>query len=177
MDSSVSGKLHPDHDYEPSPINTLNEIGLSEKELRMKSTRELNNYCKKKNINKEKQKEIKLLRRTIKNRGYAASSRKKKEICYDSMSSLNDKLSDDITCKMSQIKEAKREMEQLLHIYKYVEYDCEQLKWELKHDMVSELPSLGPLKLKSGEVAATLACLPAKYIPWRPWSEYLKQKN
>ena len=47
MDSSVSGKLHPDHDYEPSPINTLNEIGLSEKELRMKSTRELNNYCKK----------------------------------------------------------------------------------------------------------------------------------
>ena len=89
------------------------------------------------------------------------------------MSSLNDKLRDDIKWKQSQIKEAKREREQLQHIYEYVEYECEQLKW----DMVSELSSWGPLKLKSGEVAATMASLPTKNLPWRPWYEYSKRKK
>ena len=175
MDSNIAGELHPDH--EPSPINTLNDIGLSDEELLMKSTRELNNYLKKLSISKERQKEIKQARRTLKNRGYAANCRKKKETCYNSMSSLNDKLRDEIECRESQIEEAKRETEQLQHILEYVEYECEQLKWDMKHGMASELNSWGPLKLKSGEVAATAASLPAKNLPWRPWSEYLKRKK
>ena len=222
MDSNIAGELHPDHDYEPSPINdiglsdeelvmkstrdkstrdlnnylkkknipeerkkenepspinTPNDIGLSNEELLMISTKELNNYLKENNFPKEKQKEIKHERRTLKNRGYAANCRKKKETCYDSMSSLNDKLSDQIKCMQSQIKERKREKEQLQHIYEYVEYECEQLKWDRKHGMVSELSSLGPPKLKSGEVAATMASLPTKNLPWRPWSEYSKRKK
>ena len=123
----------------------------------MISTKELNNYLKEKNIPKEIQKEIKHERRTLKNRGYAASCRRKKETSYDSMSSLNDKLKDDIECKQSQIKEAKRETEQLQHIFEYVEYECKQLEWDMKHGKVSKLNSWGPLKLKSGEVAATMA--------------------
>ena len=217
MDSNIAVELHPDHDYEPSPINdiglsdeelvtkstrdfnnylkkknipeerkkenepspinTPNDIGLSVEELVMISTRELNNYLKEKNIPKERRKEIKHERRTLKNRGYAANCRKKKETCYDLLSSLNDKLRDEIECKQSQIKEAKRETEQLQHIKEYVEYECEQLEWEMEHGMVSELSSWGPLKLKSGEVAVTLASLPAKNLPWRPWSEYSKRKK
>ena len=197
MDSSIAGELHPDHDYEPSPINdiglsdeelvmkstrdlnnylkkknipeerkkenepspinTPNDIGLSDEELVMISTKELNNYLKENNIPKERQKEIKHERRTLKNRGYAASCRRKKETSYDSMSSLNDKLSDEIKCKQSQIKESKREREQLRIQYLLITKECEQLK--------------------SGEVAATTASLSTKYLPWRPWSEYLKRKK
>ena len=117
----------------------------------------ISRLLKKKGIDKDRQKELKQERRTLKNRGYAANCRKKKETCYDSMSSLNDKLSDEIKCKQSQIKESKREREQLRIQYLLITKECEQLK--------------------SGEVAATTASLSTKYLPWRPWSEYLKRKK
>ena len=172
MDSSIAVELHPDHDYEPSPIN---DIGLSGEELLMKTTRELNNYLKKNNIPKERRKEIKHERRTLKNRGYAASYRKKTD--HDSMSSLNVKLKDKIECMWSQIEESKREREQLRIQKLLITKECEQLEWDQKHGKVSKLYSWDPPKLKGGEVAATTASLPTKNLPWRPWSEYSKRKK
>ena len=87
-------ELHPAPIYEPSPISTLIGIGLSDEELVLKSTRELNLYLKKVKIPEDRKKEIKRLRRKLKNRGYAAGYRKKE----NSMPSLNDKLRDDIKC-------------------------------------------------------------------------------
>merc|ERR1712012_715135 len=59
-----------DYDEYP-PINQRVDVGLSDQELVTLSTKELNRMLKKKGITKERAKEIKRERRTLKNRGYA----------------------------------------------------------------------------------------------------------
>lgn len=54
------------------------DIGLDDQELQAISTRELNKLIKKRNLSLERAKEIKLRRRTLKNRWYACTSRHKK---------------------------------------------------------------------------------------------------
>jgi hypothetical protein len=51
-----------------SPTQTFEDIGLDDSDLRTIKTKDLNNLLKKKKIDKNRQKEIKQRRRTIKNR-------------------------------------------------------------------------------------------------------------
>ena len=71
--------LHTDENYELPPFNVRDDIGLSDQDLVQISTKDLNKLFKKKNISKERRREIKLERRTFKNRGYAATCRVKRD--------------------------------------------------------------------------------------------------
>ena len=51
------------------PINKRSDIGVSDQELVMQSTKALNKMIKKRGISKERAKQIKQERRTLKNRG------------------------------------------------------------------------------------------------------------
>lgn len=61
--------------YETYP----SKIGLTDEELVNISTKALNNLLKKSNINAEEKEGIKIRRRTLKNRGYAAETRNQRE--------------------------------------------------------------------------------------------------
>ena len=54
---------------EQYPINKRQDIGCSDQELVMQSTKALNKMIKKRGISKERAKQIKQERRTLKNRG------------------------------------------------------------------------------------------------------------
>lgn len=68
----------PSQDSFP-PINPRKDVGVSDQELVMMTTKDLNKLLKKRGIPKERAKEIKQERRTLKNRGYAANCRVKRE--------------------------------------------------------------------------------------------------
>jgi len=93
----------------------------------MKTTRELNKLLKKRGIDKERQKELKQERRTLKNRGYAANCRVKRETEEQTLVKKNAKIRYDIKSKMSDIEGARKETEQMRRRYKY---ECEQFKKE-----------------------------------------------
>ncbi len=61
------------------PVNVRTDINLSDQDLILISTKGLNKLLKDKKVDKKRQKEIKAERRTLKNRGYAANCRKKRE--------------------------------------------------------------------------------------------------
>merc|ERR1711935_1178879 len=112
-----------------NPINTRNDIGISDQELVAMSTKEINKLLKKSGIPKERQKELKEERRTLKNRGYAAVCRVKREDEEKTLEKKNNLLKHNIKSKLCEIEEAKRETEQLKLSYKYV---CEQLQKDQK---------------------------------------------
>ncbi len=60
-------------------MNVRTDINLSDQDLILISTKGLNKLLKDKKVDKKRQKEIKAERRTLKNRGYAANCRKKRE--------------------------------------------------------------------------------------------------
>lgn len=71
-----------DHDFDSeylAPCNMMDDVGLDDIELVRISTKDLNRHLKRRNIDKNRQKEIKARRRTLKNRGYAASCRVKRD--------------------------------------------------------------------------------------------------
>ncbi len=60
-------------------MNVRTDINLSDQDLILITTKGLNKLLKDKKVDKKRQKEIKAERRTLKNRGYAANCRKKRE--------------------------------------------------------------------------------------------------
>jgi len=185
MDSGNAGEHDNYDEILSNPINTRNDIGISDQELVTMSTKEINKLVhtrracgrgdvgtcphqvlavtltlsqpwgadyahpilvstpnsvatfnqlhrellKKSGIPKERQKELKEERRTLKNRGYAAVCRVKREDEEKTLEKKNDLLKHNIKLKLCEIEEAKRETEQLKLSYKYV---CEQLQKEQK---------------------------------------------
>jgi len=129
MDSGNAGEHDNYDEILSNPINTRNDIGISDQELVTMSTKEINKLLKKSGIPKERQKELKEERRTLKNRGYAAVCRVKREDEEKTLEKKNDLLRHNIKSKLCEIEEAKRETEQLKLSYKYV---CEQLQKEQK---------------------------------------------
>jgi len=131
MDSGLVSGEHDDYDdLLSNPINQRNDTGLSDQELVTMSTREINKLLKKRGIDKERQKELKQERRTLKNRGYAANCRVKRETEEKTLEKRNDKLRLYIKSKMSDTEEAKKETEQMKRIYCNLSSECEQLKKE-----------------------------------------------
>jgi len=128
MDSGLGSGEHDDYDL--PPINTRNDVGLSDQELLMKTTRELNKLLKKRGIDKDRQKELKQERRTLKNRGYAANCRVKRETEEKTLEKRNDKMRYEMEIKMSEIEEAKKETEQMKRRYCNLNSEIEQLKKE-----------------------------------------------
>ena len=89
-----------------SPSNPdLDELGISEQEFSMISTKAFNKLLKEKKISKEVKKRIKKERRTLKNRGYAATSRVKK----DNEEKRYEKANEELKRQISQIRKAKEE--------------------------------------------------------------------
>ena len=68
---------------------------------------------KKRNIPKERAKELKQERRTLKNRGYAANCRVKRENEEKTLEKKNARLLQDINAKKNDIDQAKRETYEL----------------------------------------------------------------
>jgi len=136
MDSGLGSGEHDDYDL--PPINTRNDVGLSDQELLMKTTRELNKLLKKRGIDKDRQKELKQERRTLKNRGYAANCRVKRETEEKTLEKRNDKLKYDMKCKMIDIEEAKKETELLKRRLCDLSNECEQLKKEHQHFLMKQ---------------------------------------
>jgi len=129
MDSGLGSGEHDDYDdLLSNPINQRNDIGLSDQELVTMSTKEINKLLKKKCIDKDRQKELKQERRTLKNRGYAANCRVKRETEEKTLEKRNDKLKYDMKCKMSAIEEARKETELLKRRLSDLNNECEQLK-------------------------------------------------
>jgi len=102
-----------EEDYDEEEKGIRKDVGLSDQELMMKTTRELNKLLKKKCIDKDRQKEIKQERRMLKNGGYAAILRMKRETEEKRLEKRDDKLRYDMKCKMSDIEEARKETELL----------------------------------------------------------------
>jgi len=118
-----------------TPINLEKriDIGLSDQELVTMSTKEINKLLKKRNIPKERAKELKQERRTLKNRGYAANCRVKRENEEKTLEKKNARLLQDINTKKVDIDQAKRETYELQRRYKELEHECLTLQKE--HEM------------------------------------------
>ena len=99
-----------DYDEYP-PINQRVDVGLSDQELVTLSTKELNRMLKKKGITKERAKEIKRERRTLKNRGYAANCRVKREDEEKTLEQENERLCRLITHHRMHVEKTKKETE------------------------------------------------------------------
>ena len=108
----------------------INDIDLSEQELLTMFTSQLNRTLKTTNIHKE--------RRTLKNCGYAASCRVKRETNEDLMSSLNVKIRYEIKCQLSKIEEAKRETVVLRRRLAYISEQFEKEKLIFREAQVTE---------------------------------------
>ena len=108
--AAPSPKIAGDYDEYP-PINQRVDVGLSDQELVTLSTKELNRMLKKKGISKDRAKEIKRERRTLKNRGYAANCRVKREDEEKTLEQENERLCRLITHHRMYVEKTKKETE------------------------------------------------------------------
>lgn len=91
-------------------------------------TKNLNKLIKKKNISKERAKELKLERRTLKNRGYAANCRVKREGELVDLEKINEKLKSEIHLDQLTIEKAKRELQTVMAKFRDKEVEFKQLQ-------------------------------------------------
>merc|ERR1711879_799284 len=96
-----------------SNINYRDDIGVGDEKLVTLSTKELNKMLKKRGISKERAKEIKRDRRTLKNRGYAANCRVKREDEEKSLEQENERLYQLFTSKRLKVEKYRQETENI----------------------------------------------------------------
>ena len=139
--------IHVGDDFDFPPINTREDIGLSDQELVMLSTKDLNKLLKRKNIPKERQKQLKQERRTLKNRGYAANCRVKRETEEKILERKNEQLKYDIHAKFIEVGKIQKENDELMKIYQDLDEEVEKLKQDqdkfldiniIKHEKMDE---------------------------------------
>ena len=129
MDSNQSINIEDEWQDLP-PINFREDIGLSDQDLVKLSTKDLNRLLKKKNIAKERQKQIKQERRTLKNRGYAANCRVKREDEEKILEQMNEDLMLKIWSKTNEIRILEKENEKLFDAFRRLETDIQELREE-----------------------------------------------
>merc|ERR1712062_586783 len=110
------------------PINIRGDVGLSDQELVLKTTKELNKLIKKRNIPKDRARQIKQERRTLKNRGYAANCRVKREEEEKSLEKENADLSENIKRNKRKAHEDWRDIEEYEKRIKVLERECAEMK-------------------------------------------------
>ena len=115
-------------DYDYPPINQRVDVGLSDQELVTLSTKELNRMLKKKGISKERAKEIKRERRTLKNRGYAANCRVKREDEEKTLEQENERLYRLITHHRMHVEKTRKETELIKQRFAKAEEEYRVLK-------------------------------------------------
>jgi len=115
-------------DIERNPINKRTDVGLSDQELVLKTTKELNKLIKKRNIPKDRARQIKQERRTLKNRGYAANCRVKREEEEKSLEKENADLSENIKRNKRKAHEDWRDIEEYEKRIKVLERECAEMK-------------------------------------------------
>jgi len=115
-------------DPERHPIRWKDDIGLSDQDLVLQSTKSLNKLIKKKGLSKDRAKQIKQERRTLKNRGYAANCRVKREEEEKNLEKENANLRDQINVRKRQIHDDIRIIEQLEKKIKMAEDEIEEMK-------------------------------------------------
>merc|ERR1712241_1186864 len=126
---SPSIKIEPAVDeYEQYPINKRLDVGFSDQELVMQSTKALNKMIKKRGITKDRAKQIKQERRTLKNRGYAANCRVKRENEEKKLERENAELRERINRKKRQIHDDIREIEHLDKKIKVAEQEIQEYR-------------------------------------------------
>eukprot|EP00095_Tigriopus_kingsejongensis_P004719 maker-scaffold931_size79642-snap-gene-0.9 protein:Tk04719 transcript:maker-scaffold931_size79642-snap-gene-0.9-mRNA-1 annotation:"transcription factor maf" len=74
-----SGHLSEEDKLLLKEVNLREDVGLSDQDLLTISTKDLNKLLKKLNVDKNRAKDIKRERRTLKNRGYASNCRVKRD--------------------------------------------------------------------------------------------------
>ena len=114
------------------PINIRGDIGLSDQELVMQCTKALNKLIKKKGISKERAKQIKQERRTLKNRGYAANCRVKREKEEKNLEVMNEDLRKEIYAKRVRAQEIRQDAQNMKDEMRRVLRELEQLEEESK---------------------------------------------
>lgn len=112
------------------PINKRGDIGLSDQELVMQSTKTLNKMIKKRGITKERAKQIKQERRTLKNRGYAANCRVKRENEEKKLERENDNLRREIIRIKMESDRKKEEHFELTKKYQLIDREVENMRQE-----------------------------------------------
>ena len=112
------------------PINIRGDIGLSDQELVMQCTKALNKLIKKKGISKERARQIKQERRTLKNRGYAANCRVKREKEEKHLEVANDDLRKEIYAKRVRAQEIRQDAQNMKDEMRRVLRELEQMEEE-----------------------------------------------
>eukprot|EP00093_Oithona_nana_P013892 13892.XXX_342885_343563_1 [CDS] Oithona nana genome sequencing. len=112
------------------PINIRGDIGLSDQELVMQCTKALNKLIKKKGISKERARQIKQERRTLKNRGYAANCRVKREKEEKNLEVANDDLRKEIYAKRVRAQEIRQDAQNMKDEMRRVLRELEQMEEE-----------------------------------------------
>ena len=120
-------------DFDYPPINQRVDVGLSDQELVTLSTKELNRMLKRKGISKERAKEIKKERRTLKNRGYAANCRVKREDEEKTLEQENERLYRLITHHRMHVEKTRKETEIMKQRYAKAEEEYRVLKEQEEH--------------------------------------------
>ena len=103
---------------------------MNDQQLVLISTKELNKLMKRLKLSKERRTEIKAERRTLKNRGYAANSRVKKENEEKTLEDRSNKLRKVIENDRFVIQNATREMEAAIAKCREKELEFKQLREE-----------------------------------------------
>lgn len=146
-------KIEPAVDqYEQFPINKRKDVGCSDQELVMQSTKALNKMIKKRGISKERAKQIKQERRTLKNRGYAANCRVKRENEEKKLERENENLRRDI-CRMKMEADRKRnEQKDLSREFEMIDHELESMKLADKEQLRKDEQYRAPLVNQKSEM-------------------------
>ena len=108
----------------------INYCGLFDQELVVLSTKALNELLKKKGISNEHAMQIKQRRRTLKNRGYAANCRVKREKEEKNLEVMNEDLRKEIYAKRVRAQEIRQDAQNMKDEMRRVLRELEQLEEE-----------------------------------------------
>eukprot|EP00091_Calanus_sinicus_P016440 TRINITY_DN35799_c0_g1_i1.p1 TRINITY_DN35799_c0_g1~~TRINITY_DN35799_c0_g1_i1.p1 ORF type:complete len:173 (-),score=45.17 TRINITY_DN35799_c0_g1_i1:48-566(-) len=130
---------HSPGQHGPGPYQHLNlrqyipdniKTGITDEQLVLKPTKDLNKMLKSTGLPKEDVNKIKQKRRTLKNRGYAASCRNKRELEEESLKVELENLQKDISDLKRSSSEKKIKIEQLRASYKF------RQEWAKNHTQI-----------------------------------------
>jgi len=124
-DPNANLDLNDDYLNYPINLDKRTDIGLSDQDLVALGTKELNKKLKRNGITKKRAKELKAERRTLKNRGYAATCRVKREKEEETLEKENSELRRRIYANKIEARQIESDCEQL-------DKDIMQLQEEVK---------------------------------------------